>query len=281
MVAAVSAIFTQAGPLALGEGNSNNAQLAQFGAIAIYNFPADFGDFTQVGAVILAESNPIADLSQFGAVVLYKYRSADPRVRAWTFTLDGHDYYVLQLGEIETLIYDTHSKQWYVWGDADGDIWKLNCGINWTSAGTLMNDYGSNVLVGDYANGALYMLDPDYIYDDDRWNEGNEQRFTRFAQGQIEVRGPDLVSCYGVQLLGTPGEADADGLGVSLLYSDDRGKSYEDAGAITVAVGDYAARIEWWSLGSMNAPGRLFRIQDDGALASLDCLELLNGPAKS
>jgi hypothetical protein len=280
MVAAVTGQASQGFVFSLGEGPSDNVLTAQFFATTIYNFRADEGDVSQGFVTFLAESNPVSYVSQAFATVVYKVRADDPRVRAWTFTLDGHDYYVLRLGEIETLIYDTHSQQWYVWGDQDGDIWKLLCGTNWTSAGTLMNDYGSNVIVGDYANGALYMLDPDYAYDDDRWNEDNEKLFHRFAQGQVIVKNKNFVPCYGVALLASFGEDGTDGMGIQLLYSDDAGRSYVDAGTITIAEGDYAARAEWRSLGSMSSPGRLFRIWDDGAVARLDGLELLENASQ-
>ncbi len=198
-------------------------------------------------------------------------RVYDPRIRAWTFTLDGHDYYVLRLGTASTLVYDTNSEQWYIWGSRDSDLWSAYNGINWVGAG-----YSSNVIVGDDINGSIYQLDPDYDFDDDRLvgNE-NPRQFLRQITGQIIKRGYDAAPCFEVQLLGSIGDmANTDLTAVTLATSDDSGHTYDDQGTVTLDNADYTARASWLSLGSIVAPGRLFRISDYGALKRIDSLEM-------
>jgi hypothetical protein len=98
-------------------------------------------------------------------VVLTAGRTANPKLRAWTFSLDGHDYYVLRLGDSLTLVYDVYSEQWMDW-DAFGEIfWPVNIGFNWVGGQGVTDaagdTFGSNVLVGDDTYPlALWFLDP-------------------------------------------------------------------------------------------------------------------------
>ena len=78
----------------------------------------------------------------------------------------------------------------------------------------------------------------------------------------------------GVQLFGSIGSGLEDGMEVSLEVSDDRGFTYTDMGAVSLDAGDYNARVHWRSLGSMSAPGRLFKITDEGALKRIDSAEM-------
>lgn len=207
-----------------------------------------------------------------------KGRVGNPNARAWTFSLDGHDFYVLHLGDTETLVYDTYSKEWSVWGNDQAIRWKAAFGINWVGAGPFAGGFGSNVITIDDTNGAVYFLSPNYPYDDD-YDVGEDSRvaFQRIAQGQIIIRGRTPTPCYGVSLTGSFGDVFVDTLtAVTLEVSDDAGRTYSDCGTVTVTATDYAARVEWLSLGLMTAPGRMFRITDSGSLDRIDGLELLD-----
>jgi hypothetical protein len=61
---------------------------------------------------------------------------------------------------------------------------------------------------------------------------------------------------------------------LTLYTSDDAGKTYDDHGLVTVEAGNFDAEISWYSLGQMTAPGRLFKIVDNGAVARIDGLEM-------
>jgi hypothetical protein len=67
---------------------------------------------------------------------------------------------------------------------------------------------------------------------------------------------------------------------VDLYVSDDRGQTYQDCGTINITPGDIDARLYWRSLGSMKAPGRIFKTVDYGALKRIDSMEMLDGSGK-
>lgn len=241
--------------------------------LALINYPTEEvrATFASIQPVIRQNCTMEATLATTMAVVLG--RVSDPRVRVWTFELDQHDYYIIRLGNEETLIYDVFSDQWYVWGSGDTEIWRAYTGINWLAAGANAQMYGSNIVVGDDSNGTLWFLDPSADDDEDAVEGPERQRpFLRKATSQIAVRGYSSVPCYGIELLGSSGESSISG--VTLFTSDDRGDSFTDRGTIDVSVGDYDTRLNWRSLGSMRNLGRIFRIEDRGALKRIDSLTL-------
>ena len=61
---------------------------------------------------------------------------------------------------------------------------------------------------------------------------------------------------------------------ITLEYSDDAGNTYVSAGDVTVTEGEYKSDVSWLSLGQMNAPGRLFRVKDYGALSRIDDIQI-------
>lgn len=250
--------------------------------LAAANIPAEYIDSPQARVLSVVSDPAEIRAVQARVLVVARGRIEEPNVRAWTFTLDGHDFYVLRLGEDETLLYDTHSKQWYVWGSDESDIWRAYTGCNWQGADHWAHTYGSNVIVGDDGNGALYFLDPEGSLDDDPVSgDALPHTFERIITGQVATRSRDAVPCFGVQLIGSIGEAvEASLTDVTLFTSDDEGHTYDEHDTITVANGDYDARAEWWSLGSFVAPGRLFKVRDFGALCRVDYLEMIDPPEK-
>lgn len=262
MAAAVGVRTTQAVTLAAGIYPADGAQVTQAAVEAAAD--AHGGDIQATQAVLL---------------VAARGRISDPNVRAWTFTLDGHDFYVLKLGTTETLIFDTHSEQWSVWGSDDSDLWRAYHGTNWTEAVRYGSVYGTSIVVGDDSNGSLYFLNPDLETDDDALLGAEVSRpFQRVVEGQTLNPGYTLFPCYSVHLLGSIGAiTDTTLTSVDLTYSDDRGATFTSAGTITVPQGEIDARLDWRSLGSIKTPGRLFKIQDYGALTRIDSLMMEDG----
>ena len=76
-------------------------------------FPAQDVNSSQFQIESVVQPSNVIDASQIGLFVIARGSNTDPSVRAWTFTLDGHNYYVLRLGTQETLVYDEHAGQWY------------------------------------------------------------------------------------------------------------------------------------------------------------------------
>jgi hypothetical protein len=259
------------------DGPTPNTNVSQAFVAAVANFPTPEIDASQAFvSAVTSGPTPSLSVSQSYITVVCKGRVDDPKVRVWTYTLDGSDYYVVRLGNIETLVYSTSSGQWSVYGSFEGNLWKAFTGINWQGGTSLSPYYGSNIIVGDDANGALYFLNPDkYLDDDPIRGSDSERTFERVFQGQIPARGYGSEKCYSVELSGSIGDMDEPTLtSVTLSYSDDSGQTYVDAGTVDVTNADYGARVNWRSLGSFSQPGRLFKITDTGALHRVDYLSV-------
>jgi hypothetical protein len=63
-----------------------------------------------------------------------------------------------------------------------------------------------------------------------------------------------------------------------LSYSDDNGETYVPVSTQTVPEDQATFDLSWRGLGSFSYPGRLFRLQDTGALQRLDGISVtING----
>jgi len=267
---------TQAAVMAVVRIPAPEEHVAQYQALAIINFPADFEDVTSVQATVpVRQSSPI-EVEQARFAVVARGRTANPQLHAWAFTLDGHDFYVLRLGDRETLIYDTSTEQWVEWGDLGLPFWRPTVGQNWVGGIRLGTGYGSDVIAGDDTFGLLWVLNPQQPFDQhpDYLNYRQEIYFDRVVMGQVVQRGREEIPCYAVWLTTDMGQPAYTGAGVRLEISDDAGRSYDDMGLVTVTPGLYEPELEWLSLGQIQAPGRLFKITDDGAVARIDGLEM-------
>jgi hypothetical protein len=262
-------------------------QTSQFDSLVIFNVPSEQVDASQLDAALLyirqGESAPM-QVSQLDVIAVCRGLTDDPKVRTWTITLDGHDLYFLKLGNEETLVYDVFTEQWYEWSSGDLNVWRAYTGRNWLGGRTLSDAFGSNIVVGDLATGVLYIMDPDGFADEDAVEGADLLRpFLREITGQVPTQGYDMVPCYGVSLMGSIGDGlDAALTAVTLFTSDDEGHTYDEHETINIDPFDYNARVDWNSgLGSFEAPGRLFRVQDRGALQRIDWLEMPDDPDAS
>jgi hypothetical protein len=257
-----------------------NASQEQVLAAGIY--PSTSLDSSQVQVEAVVANPQLISASQFNLFALGQGTTDDPSVRAWTFTLDNHNYYVLRLGTEETLIYDDHSQTWYTWASSDVNVWNAYNGTNWHGAENWSYVYGSNIVVGDDGNGSLYFLNPDQDTDDSPLvGSALPIPFRREVYGQHPFRGYNRMPCFGIQLQGSIGEQASTLIdSVNLQTSDDRGQTYQDQGSISITPGDIDSRLYWRSLGSMKAPGRIFKVVDYGALKRIDSMEMEDGSGK-
>lgn len=248
----------------------------------VFNIPTEFLRLTQATLrPVIAKSAPTVRVAQSMIRVVAAGRVADPTVRAWTFTLDGHDFYVLRLGDTETLVFDLLTDQWVNWDSHTLPFWRVNSGITWAGGQSLGVQYGSNIVIGDDTIGLLWALNPERAYDEATSEDAAQQQipFIRMTTGQVTVRGREVLPCYAIFLIGDNfGAVGADfTAAVTLEYSDDAGKTYDSAGTITVTPETAGQEYEWLSLGQIEAPGRLFRITDNGVFARID-LMTMNDP---
>ena len=251
-------------------------------AFVVYQFPAEQEFISNIHSEYVA--NKAADYISVGQIepmTVYRGRSQQPFLSAWKYTLDGHTFYVLRLGDDKTLVYDLSTKQWSWYSSYDLNVWRGICGFNWASPSNIASEYGSNVIVGDDFFGTLWVLNPEQAYDEHpSVGAGVKRFFLREATGQITSNSRVFQPVYQVYLEGSMGNvAKIDGSPntVTLKYSDDAGSTYRDAGPVTVDEGNFNQNLVWRSLGLIKAPGRLFKIVDDGALTRIDGMEIYFG----
>lgn len=276
----VAAVGAQASGLSVravsaSEGDSI-ALVSQFPVRVAFNYPSAGARISSNTIRVLGESGPRARVSQLVVRSIVRGHVENPRIRAWTFTLDGHDFYVLRLADRLTLVYDVYSEQWVDWQDFTHTYWRPNIGTTWGGAAALAHAYGSSVIAGDDSWGLLWFLDPDQPYDEhpDETNTEQTVYFERITMGQVPMRGRENLPCFAAWLTTDMGEPAYDGAGVRLEISDDGGRIFDDMGLVEITAGADYPELAWYSLGQIEAPGRLFRLTDDGAIARIDGLEM-------
>lgn len=249
-------------------------RISQAATLTAWIYPTQALNVSQAAVLTAVTSHMPVQVSQAAVLVLWKGRTQNPKLRAWTFSLDGHDFYVLRLGMTTTLVYDLYAQEWVEWDAFLENYWPVNIGINWLGATGIADTFGSNVVVGDDTFGLLWLLDPQQPYDENPNAGGNHLYFPRVTQGQLAIAGREVLPCYAVWLTTDMGAPAYTGAGVLLETSDDAGKTYDSAGTVTVTPGENSPELSWYSLGQISAPGRLFRITDDGAVARIDGMEM-------
>ena len=204
----------------------------------------------------LAGAAPVK-ASQLAALVVWGEGTADTsRSRAWTFVLDGHTFYVLDLFNEGTFLYDTETKQWCQFTTSGHANWNMHNGTMWGEG---------RIAGGDAQTGTVWELSPDLATD-----EGYRQ-LVHTATGALVTRSRAYKSVDAFRLaassgqLGSPTEAT-----ISLRWSDDQGKTWTARQAITLTDAAFGQEIAWRSLGSFKAPGRIFEVRDTGGVIRID-----------
>lgn len=279
MAAAVTVRVPQAGALVTLGGTVDTIDVAQAGTLVTYNVPAENITVTYGGTgVAYNKSAETIDVVQAQVLAAVRGRISNPKLRAWTFDLDGHEFYVLNLGNDKTLLYDLTTNTWTWWATSTFDYWRAGIGVNWVENGQNAYLSGSNVIVGDDSSSILWALNPKQGYDDVSDATGREEGkvapFERIATGQVLTRGRVTIPTYQVYLVADAGNPGYTGATVTLSYSDDQGRTFNSAGAIESVAGNYYQEFAWRSLGLTRAPGRLFRLTDDGAFPKINELSI-------
>ncbi len=256
-------------------GTNSREDVSQAFVFGIINFPTPEVQSSQVFVQVVNTRPGILDVSQAFVQVVARGRIENPRLACWKFKLDAHEFYVVRLGENKTLVFDMLTKQWSWWASPLRNTWRLTTGLNWKEPGDAAFTYGSNVVCGDDTTGALWFLNPEQGYDDVPDPDDDTQvPFFRRATAQVISRGRAFIPVYDLFLTGTPGQPAFINATVSLKYSDDGGKTFVNAGTLTVNPDEFVQEFAWRSLGRIQAPGRIFQIEDDGAFARIDGLDM-------
>lgn len=270
----------QAGILAVYRFAAAAIDAPQAGTMAIYNVPSKQMNATYAG--IMSPYTRISrsmHVEQAGILAVVRGRIANPRVVAWPFTLDAHDFYVLRLGDAATLIYDIYSEQWIEWTYGDLPVWRVNTGMTWIGGQGLGHTHGSNVIVGDDTYGILWVLDPELPYDEhpDAANHTQQIPFDRIVTGQVLAPGRTYIPCYVLFVSGDNYGLTADDFTpeVTLEFSDDQGRNFITVDSLQVN-SDLGMNnpYAWYSLGQVGSPGRIFRIIDNGLFTRIDSMSM-------
>lgn len=272
MVATPEIQSTQAAVRSLVAGVAANVDVGQTSVRVLMNFPTEEVRISQTSVRVVGKPSVDIEISQSVVRALVRGRIYNPKLRAWTYTLDGHDYYVLKLADDKTLVYDLLTEQWS-WFSGTGAYWRPNTGKNWYSAGIVSQNYGSNVIAGDDTLGHLWVLNPEQGYDENPSVGMDHIRFPRVATGQVTVRQRKTLPVFQVYLTANAGAPVTTGDTVTLTYSDDLGNTFVDAGPISVTTGEFNQEFAWRSLGLITQAGRLLKITDDGAFARIEALD--------
>lgn len=269
----------QGGSLAVVEQVAKDMNSTSLQPMAVYNVPSQNMKVTYGNSFVVYRAQALdVEVTSSRLMAVVRGKIDNPKLKAWTYTLDGHDFYVLRLGTYgRTLVYDLSTGEWSWWSSNNDIRWRPSIGINWRSSDTLPNAYGSNVVVGDDSYGVLWVLDPNYGLDQGLLDAEKTVKFPRVATGQMINRLRNFRPCYQVYLTASTGEPAYTGAEVTLSYSDDIGHTFKLAGSKTVVEEDYSQELAWRSLGRIAPAGRIFRIYDEGAFARIDSLDVLDG----
>lgn len=265
---------SQGAALGVVKSVTPSEHLSQARTLGIYNVPTTSMHAQQAKSLAVYNGTTPIHAQQAAVLAVCRGRIDNFNMRAYTVTIDGHDWYILQLGEEGTLVYDTTTQQWMQWGSDNSDLpnFRADTGLNWNA----VSNYGTNsdVVLGDNLTGMLYYFNPGQNYDGDAYDPKSTAvyKFTRALTGGIPNRGRGNIPCNFVFLTGDAGYGLL-GSTVTLNVSDDLGQTYVNCGSLP-ATTDYSQDVTWYSLGSFGAPGRIFTISDDGAFERIDSLDM-------
>lgn len=241
----------------------NDPQVQEVGVYALGTFPTDHVSAETTGIQAVSASESSTGLykifaEQLGAYALVSTPSAKRKLRAWTFTQDDHDFYVVNLGQTMTLVYDKHTGQWAQWRSPGYTYWRGIDGVAWQ---------GMNLCI-DPLSSTVWKIDPE-----GRLDEGTTP-ITSQVVGMITDRFRTQVPCYMAELAVSEGSPpigiDAGEAYLQLRTSSDGGNTFYDHGQVPSTNLGEDITIRWFGLGLMKAPGHVFEITDTGYARRLD-----------
>ncbi len=254
-------------------------QVLQGPVYALANEPAPGINIAQ-GAMYAGVSGEFGvSVLQSAIYCLTKTSRGASKVRAWGFNLDGHEFYLIRLGETETLVYDRTTKSWSRWQNPGVPYFRPHLGQNWQglSEEQIVNGDGTprftwNVVGGDDTRGLIWMVDPEIGYDDNAVT--GSTYFTRKTASVFKMRQRTKQRCNFVHLTASLGNPAVTSTDIRLRTSDDQGETWTDHGNITVETGNTTQEILWSSLGLISASGRIFELTDSGAAVRFSSLDM-------
>lgn len=182
--------------------------------------------------------------------------------RAWTFVLDGHTFYVLDLGQEGTFAYDIITQEWSQFTTSNLGNWNMINGVMW----------GQRIIAGDLSTSDIWELVPSAVKDS--LTGAATADIAHVVTGGLTVRNRTYYSVDSVRVTASWGQLqDVAGVNITLSYSDDFGQTFTNAPDVPLTEGAYTTEIVWRSLGSFTQPGRIFKISDTGGPLRIDAAD--------
>lgn len=267
MTTAVGGITSQLAALTVKAGKAG-AVVSQLAGLVVYAPPSTrYSRVSQSAALVpyAIGKFTVPRTSQFALLITYSTASPDESMsRAWTFTLDGHTFYVLDLGVEGTFLYDIITDQWCKFITDGYNGWNFKNGVQWQQ---------DRIVAGDSQFGIVWELDPTAVLDEG-WRDIHHT-----VTAMINLRTRVFVACDALRLQTSIGQLDdVNGTTMTMQFSDDQGQTWSREYTIDLSEGTFNAEIAWRSLGSFMAPGRVFQITDIGGTIRIDGADVfLNG----
>jgi hypothetical protein len=269
---ALSARESVAAVLAVvGSGTSGAARESVAALFTVYAPPETYEARVSAAAMLAPyAANPgnVPRASQASIEAVYSTAlPAQEQTLAWTFTMDGHAFYVLDLGTEGTFLYDGVTQQWCEFQSQNSVGWNLRNGCTWY-------DFTTRIVGGDSTGPYVWELDETAVYDD------GFRDIIHAATAGIMLRDRVYVSLAELRIAASSGLVD-DTTGIAsigLTYSDDGGQTYQGPFELFLDVGSTAdgqQDIRFSSLGAFMAPGRVIQISDYGGLLRLDGVDAM------
>lgn len=228
-------------------------------ALTAVNFPTASERVSQLRGLVSVQSNTTLRTTQAEVLVAVLYGAEERMLRAWTFTQDGHDFYVV-LCAGETYIYDKESEEWCQWASPDAAFWRGIDGVDWE---------GMNVCI-DSGSGKLFQIDPlgrlDY----------KTTPITSYIYGGLTERFRTIPSIYMAEVAvsqnSPPHNVDPTTLSIT-LETTDTVTTYNHGTVYGAATGNHTYP-RFYGLGLLRSPGILFKITDTGFARRIDGLNI-------
>ena len=208
--------------------------------------------------VMLASSqqdNVMVEVSEVCILVSHVANASDQfNSRSWGFNLDQHQFYVLHAGVEGTFVFDILSSEWAQWQTQGYDTWNAENGIEWDG----------EVYYGDRDGATLWRMDPTSFLDDEF------RAIQRVVTGGLPAEARSTLRS-GLFVLSATKEPSVDTVSVpyvQLSISDDGGLTWYDLDQIALDTSE-TQDFSWRGLGTIRAPGRVFKITDEGGFVTI------------
>ena len=176
----------------------------------------------------------------------------EERPRGWTYTLDGHDFYVLDLGTEGVFAYDLATGQWSQFETLNySGTWNMKRGIMWKN----------RVLAGDIEFQQVRELDPGATIDQETLN------IDHVVTGMVPARTRQGRRQDSLRVMAAATSSTAT---IRFRYSDDFGNTWSAYSTLVVSKDGCGQSFDWLSLGAIQAPGRIFEICDSSSITRID-----------